>query len=237
MRFGNDFAGGNDDYPPSPTTIPSITNNNHNSASSPKKLKHLTTLAGLAFTLSLLVLDLPSNCLILVGLYLLFIFLEPKFFAAAGLKDIRVEPDNNDADNDAQFEVLTHDTDYPLASGSISTAGNGDGGRYELCGTDLCFLGPPYGNISTSNMFCSPIWNTFVLRTTGWVGIGFSRNGMMLGSSAMVGWFNRKGQARIKQYYLQGEYESQVIPDKGELPLNNIPPVVALHGAMIYLAF
>ena len=60
---------------------------------------------------------------------------------------------------------------------------------------------------------------------------------MMLGSSAMVGWFNKKGQARIKQYYLQGAHESQVIPDKGELPLNNIPPVVALHGAMIYLAF
>ena len=73
--------------------------------------------------------------------------------------------------------------------------------------------------------------------TTGWVGIGFSRNGMMVGSSAMVGWFNKKGQARIKQYYLQGAHESQVIPDKGELPLNNIPPVVALHGAMIYLAF
>ncbi|XWS46231.1 hypothetical protein CRYUN_Cryun14cG0046700 [Craigia yunnanensis] len=191
---------------------------------------------------------------ILVGLYLLFIFLEPKFFAAEGFKEFQVDPDNNDPDNDAQFEVLTHDTDDPLGNGSISTAGNGDGGRYELCGTDLSFLGPPYGNISTSNMICSPIWNTFVLRyyqradnvmtiilsavyTTGWVGIGFSRNGMMVGSSVMVGWFNRKGQARIKQYYLQGAHESQVIPDKGELPLNNIPPVVALHGAMIYLAF
>ena len=103
---------------------------------------------------------------ILVGLYLLFIFLEPKFFAAAGFKEFRVDPDNNDPDNDARFEVLTHDTDDPLANGSISTAGNGDGGRYELCGTDLSFLGPPYGNISTSNMICSPIWNTFVLRVS-----------------------------------------------------------------------
>ncbi|XVF22379.1 hypothetical protein REPUB_Repub12eG0167500 [Reevesia pubescens] len=191
---------------------------------------------------------------ILVGFYLLCMFIEPKVFKAAGFKEIRVQPDNNDPDKDAQFEVLNHETHDPLANGSISTAGNGDGGRYELCGTDLSFLGPPYGNISTSNMVCSPIWNTFVLRyyqredkvmtiilsaiyTTGWVGIGFSRNGMMLGSSAMVGWFNRKGHARIKQYYLQGAHQSQVIPDKGELPLNNIPPVVALHGAMIYLAF
>ncbi|XVF73030.1 hypothetical protein PTKIN_Ptkin12aG0168800 [Pterospermum kingtungense] len=175
---------------------------------------------------------------ILVGFYLLCIFLEPKDFAT-----------------EAKFEVLNHDSADPLNNGSsISTAGNVDGGRYELCGTDLSFLGPPYGNISASNMVCSPVWNNFVLRyyqredkvmtiilsaiyTTGWVGIGFSRNGMMLGSSAMVGWFNRKGHARIKQYYLQGAHISQVIHDKGELPLTNIPPLVALHGPMIYLAF
>ncbi|XP_022770585.1 cytochrome b561 and DOMON domain-containing protein At3g61750-like [Durio zibethinus] len=191
---------------------------------------------------------------ILVGLYLLYIFLEPKDFATAGFNEILVDPDKTDPDNDAKFEVLIHDTNDPLTNATISTAGNGDGRRHELCGTDLSFLDPPYGNISTSNMVCSPIWNTFVLRyyeradkvmtiilsavyTTGWVGIGFSRNGMMVGSSAMVGWFNRKGHARIKQYYLQGAHVSQVIPDKGELPLNNIPPVVALHGAMIYLAF
>ncbi|XP_022734044.1 cytochrome b561 and DOMON domain-containing protein At3g61750-like [Durio zibethinus] len=191
---------------------------------------------------------------ILVGLYLVFVFLEPKFLAAAGFNKNWVEPDNIDPDNDGQYQVLTHDSDDPFADGSISTAGDGDGGRYEVCGTDLSFLGPPYGNISTSKMVCSPIWNTFILRyyqrgdnvmtiilsavyTTGWVGIGFSSNGMMVGSSAMVGWFDRKGHARVKQYYLQGDDESQVIPDKGELPLNNIPPVVVLHGAMIYLAF
>ncbi|XVE73714.1 hypothetical protein DITRI_Ditri11bG0140800 [Diplodiscus trichospermus] len=193
---------------------------------------------------------------ILVGLCLLCILLEPKDFGTSGLKEILVEPDDSDPDNnDARFQVLTHDIDDPATKGSTGTAGNGDGERYDqLCGTDLSFLGPPYGNISASNMVCSPIWNTFVLRyyqradnvitiilsavyTTGWVGIGFSRNGMMLGSSAMVGWFNRKGHAKIKQYYLQGAHVSQVIPDKGELPLNNIPPVVALHGPMIYLAF
>ncbi|TYH38820.1 hypothetical protein ES332_D12G136500v1 [Gossypium tomentosum] len=173
---------------------------------------------------------------ILVGFCLLCIV--HKDFVVAGFEEVRVE----------------HDTNEPLTNGSITTAGTGEDGRSELCGTDLSFLGPPYGNMSTAKMVCSPIWNTFVLRyhqrednvmtiilsavyTTGWVGIGFSRNGMMLGSSAMVGWFNRKGHARIKQYYLQGAHASQVIPDKGELPLNGIPPVVSLHGAMIYLAF
>ena len=73
--------------------------------------------------------------------------------------------------------------------------------------------------------------------TTGWVGMGFSRDGLMVGSSAIVGWVNRKGQARIKQYYLQGSKSSQVIPDKGELPLTGIPATVVLHGPRIYLAF
>lgn len=75
------------------------------------------------------------------------------------------------------------------------------------------------------------------LYTTGWVGIGFSRDGMMVGSSAMVGWVNKKGHARIHQYYLQGRKQSEVIQDKGELPLTNVPSSVVLHGATIYLAF
>lgn len=73
--------------------------------------------------------------------------------------------------------------------------------------------------------------------TTGWVGMGFSKDGMMVGSSAMVGWLNRKGHAKIKQYYLQGSKEAQVIPDKGEMPLTGIPATVGLHGPSIYLAY
>ncbi|XP_010413350.1 PREDICTED: cytochrome b561 and DOMON domain-containing protein At3g61750 isoform X1 [Camelina sativa] len=115
------------------------------------------------------------------------------------------------------------------------------------------FLPPPYSNIS-DNMPCTPLWNTFVLRysesrdnvmtiivsalyTTGWVGIGFSKDGRMVGSSAMIGWISKKGHAKIKQYYLQGTERDQVVPDQGELQLQKVPPVVALHGAMIYLAF
>lgn len=81
---------------------------------------------------------------------------------------------------------------------------------------------------------------TFILSavySTGWVAMGFSKDGMMTGSSAMVGWFTRKGHARIKQYYLQGTRPSQVIEDAGELPLTKVPPAVVLHGPMIYLAF
>ncbi|KAK9279337.1 hypothetical protein L1049_013016 [Liquidambar formosana] len=133
------------------------------------------------------------------------------------------------------------DDDDPAAEGLVH------------CNADLSsFLPPPYNNLS--KVVCKPVWNTYVLRysmsedhvvtiilsavyTTGWVGIGFSKDGMMVGSSAMVGWISKLGHARIKQYYLQGTKPSEVIADKGELQLTNMPPVVVLHGATIYLAF
>lgn len=113
------------------------------------------------------------------------------------------------------------------------------------------FLPPPYQNIS--HMICTPVWHTYELRyiqngdtttiilsapyTIGWVGIGFSRDGMMVGSSAMVGWISKHGHAKIKQFYLRGRKQSEVIVDKGELPLSNVPAAVATNGAEIHLAF
>ncbi|KAK7258504.1 hypothetical protein RIF29_24083 [Crotalaria pallida] len=113
------------------------------------------------------------------------------------------------------------------------------------------FLPPPFQNITST--ICKPVWHTYELRytkigdtttiilsapyTIGWVGIGFSRDGMMVGSSAMVGWINKHGHAKIKQFYLRGKKPSEVIADKGELPLNNMPAAVATNGAEIYLAF
>ncbi|KAL1347109.1 hypothetical protein AAHE18_08G235200 [Arachis hypogaea] len=59
--------------------------------------------------------------------------------------------------------------------------------------------------------------------TLGWVGIGFSKDGMMVGSCVMVGWINKHGHAKIKQFYLRAKKPSEVLEDKGELPLNNLP--------------
>ncbi|CAN6566024.1 unnamed protein product [Malus baccata var. baccata] len=151
---------------------------------------------------------------------------------------------------ETKFFVMADDDSYVPGVNSVSR-GNVES---ELCDNDLSnFMLPPYNN-SSSDLVCRPIWNTFVLRysqtedhvvniilsavyTTGWVGMGFSRNGMMVGSSAIVGWINKKGQVRIKQCYLQGSKVSRVIPDKGELPLTGIPASVVLHGPRIYLAF
>ncbi|XP_049401424.1 cytochrome b561 and DOMON domain-containing protein At3g61750-like [Solanum stenotomum] len=122
-----------------------------------------------------------------------------------------------------------------------------------LCSVNLAqFLPPPYGGLE--NMVCQPVWNSFLLRysqtkdnvvtivlstvyTTGWVGMGFSRDGKMINSSCMVGWVNPEGQGKIRQYYVEGLTPSKIKPEKGELPLTSVPPLVYLQGATIYLAF
>lgn len=73
--------------------------------------------------------------------------------------------------------------------------------------------------------------------TLGWVGIGFSKDGMMTGSSAMVGWFGKTGVPHIKQFYLGGRSSSEVVVNEGKLSSTNVAPVVALYKANIYLAF
>ncbi|KAL5160821.1 Cytochrome b561 and DOMON domain-containing protein [Glycine soja] len=140
----------------------------------------------------------------------------------------------------------------------ITALGDGSGSGPTVTAENTCkntnyqsFLPPPYQNIS--QMICTPVWHTYELRyiqngdtttiilsapyTIGWVGIGFSRDGMMVGSSAMVGWISKHGHAKIKQFYLRGRKQSEVIIDKGELLLNNIPAAVATNGAEIHMAF
>nr|XP_043626805.1 cytochrome b561 and DOMON domain-containing protein At3g61750 [Erigeron canadensis] len=121
------------------------------------------------------------------------------------------------------------------------------------CNEDInAFLPLPYANMT--HMVCKPIWNSYIIRysqskdhvltivlsatyTSGYVAMGFSRDGMMLNSSAMVGWITRKGNPVIKQYYAAGFKPSQVKHDKGELPLTGIPPFVTVNGAKIHLAY
>ncbi|KAK6919984.1 Cytochrome b561/ferric reductase transmembrane [Dillenia turbinata] len=131
--------------------------------------------------------------------------------------------------------------------------GVGYGREWELCNMDLStFLAPPFTNMS--HFICRPVWNNSIVRftqtkdhvltiiyaapyTTGWVSMGISKDGMMAGSSAMVGWINKVGKATILQYYLRSAAVSQVIPDKGELPLTNVPPFVVVFKSRLYMAF
>ena len=70
-----------------------------------------------------------------------------------------------------------------------------------------------------------------------WIGVGFSRNGSMVGSSAVVAWVEPNGVSGIRQYYLEDKIMSKVIPNKGNLKFTTARPVVVVHGDLLYMAF
>ncbi|PIA34703.1 hypothetical protein AQUCO_03700172v1 [Aquilegia coerulea] len=116
---------------------------------------------------------------------------------------------------------------------------------------DVSSLPEPYKNLTGH---CAQLWDNFYLRflqdannvvtivlsanyTSGWVSMGFSNDGMMAGSSAMVGWVSEEHQANILQFKLQGYIPAEIIPDKGDLPLTKVPPAVLVKDSIIFLAF
>ncbi|KAG8067567.1 hypothetical protein GUJ93_ZPchr0005g15508 [Zizania palustris] len=124
----------------------------------------------------------------------------------------------------------------------------------DACGAELnTFLPRPF---NSTRFICKSVWNNFILRhslfedednvtsivlsaaySSGWVGIGFSNDGKMVGSSAMVGWIDNQGRAYIKQYYLSKQTSSGVKVDGGKLITADVTSAVVLYGDNIYLAF
>uniref|UniRef100_A0A803MFM9 Cytochrome b561 and DOMON domain-containing protein n=2 Tax=Chenopodium quinoa TaxID=63459 RepID=A0A803MFM9_CHEQI len=106
-------------------------------------------------------------------------------------------------------------------------------------------------------MFCQTVWKSntdLVLRyvqagpqlwsfllsasnTNSWLGIGFSTNGQMVGSSAMVGWMYQNGTGVVKQYDLQGKEPDKVLPDAGDLTVVDNSSTVFIDANRIHLAF
>ncbi|XP_074585895.1 cytochrome b561 and DOMON domain-containing protein At3g61750-like [Curcuma longa] len=120
--------------------------------------------------------------------------------------------------------------------------------------SDSCELELPAALSNYSGLSCRPIWNNFVLRysqneenvlsivlstiyTVGWVGMGFSTDGRMVGSSAMVGWMGKTGIPHIREFYLRGKSASEIVADQGQLLSTAVAPKVLVHHAKIYLAF
>uniref|UniRef100_A0A0D9WE76 Cytochrome b561 and DOMON domain-containing protein n=1 Tax=Leersia perrieri TaxID=77586 RepID=A0A0D9WE76_9ORYZ len=123
----------------------------------------------------------------------------------------------------------------------------------DACGAELnTFLPAPF---NSSVLRCKSVWNNFILRysdlqdednitnivlsaaySSGWVGIGFSNDGKMVGSSAMVGWIDNHGRAYIKQYYLSSQTSSGVKVDE-KLPMTDVLSAAVLYGDNMYLAF
>ncbi|KAK9747778.1 hypothetical protein RND81_02G014400 [Saponaria officinalis] len=108
----------------------------------------------------------------------------------------------------------------------------------------------------TTAMSCQVVWpkQDFILRyaeagrgiwsfllsakdPNSWVGIGFSTNGQMKGSSAMVGWVNSNGNGTILQYDLKDRDSDSVLPNQGELTVVNKSDTVVRRSNRIYMAF
>uniref|UniRef100_A0A2N9FGV6 DOMON domain-containing protein n=1 Tax=Fagus sylvatica TaxID=28930 RepID=A0A2N9FGV6_FAGSY len=86
----------------------------------------------------------------------------------------------------------------------------------------------------------SNIWS-FVLSapadTNSYIAIGFSTSGVMVGSSAMVGWVSSNGGGVVKQYYLGGTSPNLVAPDQGKLQIVTNSTTIISQSSRLYLAF
>ncbi|XP_027113705.1 cytochrome b561 and DOMON domain-containing protein At3g07570 [Coffea arabica] len=106
----------------------------------------------------------------------------------------------------------------------------------------------------TTSFNCNPVWSPhgFILRykqtgasewsyvlsapnSNAYIGMGFSPNGQMVGSSAIVGWVGSDGTPAMKKYYLGGKNSNQVMPDQGNLEVGN--STIVTFSSRIYMAF
>ncbi|KAF0920488.1 hypothetical protein E2562_035382 [Oryza meyeriana var. granulata] len=108
----------------------------------------------------------------------------------------------------------------------------------------------------TSNLTCLDAWSSqnFIVRYTssgstwsfvlsapdkgGYVAVGFSPDGAMVGSSAVAGWSSGNGVGGVaKQYKLGGTSSGSCPPDQGSLSLVAKNTLVVSQAWRIYLAF
>ncbi|KAL0857935.1 hypothetical protein Bca101_063089 [Brassica carinata] len=74
--------------------------------------------------------------------------------------------------------------------------------------------------------------------SSAYIGIGFSTNGEMEGSSAVVGWITPDGgSGDAKQYLLGGETPGKVIPDQGDLKIVNGSLNIESVSSRLYMSF
>jgi len=85
----------------------------------------------------------------------------------------------------------------------------------------------------------SDVWSfifSFPTNIKAYAAIGFSKNGNMVGSTAIVGWMPSSGAGGIKMYSLDGKSTNEVIPDKGKLHIMNAS-IAAAGNSLVYMIF
>lgn len=141
------------------------------------------------------------------------------------------------------------------ADGSSSSQGDGNNSQSDSCDTKLNLSAPLFFDIT--NLNCLLVWNAqgFILRYSqsspniwsfilsapnpnSYIAMGFSPNGGMVGSSAIVGWISSSGAGGgMKQYYLAGIAPNQVVPDSGNLQVLNNSTLITSQSSRLYMTF
>ncbi|XP_054785287.1 cytochrome b561 and DOMON domain-containing protein At3g07570 isoform X2 [Prosopis cineraria] len=143
------------------------------------------------------------------------------------------------------------------ANGSSSSSSSTP--QSDSCGNKLMNSNAVF-TFDTSNLNCFPVWNAqdFILRYSqsssniwsfivsapdknSYIAMGFSPNGAMVGSSAIVGWVPSSSSITatggLKQYYLGGTTPSQVVPDSGNLQFVANSTLITSQSSRLFLAF
>jgi hypothetical protein len=125
--------------------------------------------------------------------------------------------------------------------------------------TDSCNSTLPLNDLTfnTSLLQCTEAWTpqNFILRyartaentwsfilsapdSSAFIGIGFSTNGQMIGSSAIVGWIpSDGGSGTVKPYLLGGKSPGEVNPDQGDLTIVNGSLKIESVSSRLYMRF
>ncbi|XP_009600152.1 cytochrome b561 and DOMON domain-containing protein At3g07570-like [Nicotiana tomentosiformis] len=127
-------------------------------------------------------------------------------------------------------------------------------GSTDSCSSSLKLKGELL--FDTTSFYCLSVWDQqgYILRymrtdtnvwsyvlsapnTNAYIAMGFSKNGKMVGSTAVVGWVSNEGTATMKKYFLGGQSPNEVLPDEGNLQLVNFTSSVVAEDSRIYMAF
>ncbi|KAK7349454.1 hypothetical protein VNO77_06833 [Canavalia gladiata] len=151
--------------------------------------------------------------------------------------------------------------DYSKGNGSSSqgdgssSQGDGSNSQADSCDSKLNLSVPLL--FDTTKLICLPVWNAqvYILRYSqtspniwsfilsapnpnSYIAMGFSPNGGMMGSSAIVGWISSNGAGGgMKQYYLGGLTPNQVVPDRGNLKVLTNSTLITSQSSRLYMAF
>jgi hypothetical protein len=94
-------------------------------------------------------------------------------------------------------------------------------------------------NIEQYDKVSTDVWGfilSFPTNIRTYAAIGFSKDGKMIGSTAIVGWMPSSSEGGMKMYSLDGKSTKELILDKGELYMMNAS-IAPASTSLVYMIF